>query len=142
MKGGLDESGRLVIVRRGKPKVQDCRFTTDMFPSNVEPGKFSPAGMQCNDHCPLMGDPISVAGEDGETKVTLQICQNRILPFETWFDQRQDATVQTNAANVAGAAPKMVMAPADRVMPNPQGQPPQGPPTVPHILADDDGDNG
>jgi len=73
LNGRLDEDGRLLILRHKTYTHQYC-----IYANNGRFGKF------CGDWCPQFGEP------DIKNKCTihLKICQNRILEFSNFEDER------------------------------------------------------
>lgn len=70
--GKISVDGNLIIKRAESFNPQGCPRDND--------------GGYCGDWCPLFGEPENIS-EGGKDK-KLQICQNRILTFDEFTDER------------------------------------------------------
>uniref|UniRef100_A0A6M3KJK6 Uncharacterized protein n=1 Tax=viral metagenome TaxID=1070528 RepID=A0A6M3KJK6_9ZZZZ len=82
MKGKINEYGNLEFLRKGIFKQQLCPFNGD--------GEFS-----CGDWCSLFGEPViskwmgSPSPDSENPDWNLRICQNRVLYFDEFTDERK-----------------------------------------------------
>jgi len=76
MEGKIDKNGKLKIKRGKEYKDQKCPY--DIRSEQV---------YICGDHCPQFGEPKNMIGSMGKF-TALSICQNRILEFEQFEDER------------------------------------------------------
>jgi len=80
MEGKIDKDGNLEIKRGKKYKVQACFY--------------SGGEAACGGWCPQFGEPDFYKNADGVTDVhesysaLLKICQNRLLNFDKFVDER------------------------------------------------------
>lgn len=75
MKGKIDQYGYLSIERAGILRLQYC----DTGPKENE----------CGDHCPLFGEvEVDSGGGIVPSGLSLRICQDRILYFDKFADER------------------------------------------------------
>ena len=78
MKGRIDNEGGLHIYRNGRDVAQFCPYQTGGH--NYE---------TCSHFCPQFGDPEE--STLGGT-ILLEICQRRVLQFDTLIDERKIVT--------------------------------------------------
>jgi len=80
VKGKINRSGTLCIERKGTMREQVCVNTSD----------------SCCDFCPQFGEPRGTCDIEGLQpadligKTLLKICQNRVLVFDEFKDERLD----------------------------------------------------
>jgi hypothetical protein len=75
MKGKIDKEGTLCIKRNGVMIHQMCPIVAN--------NKVFEFQTYCADHCPLFGEP-----RYADKVIYLQICQNRMLEFTDFTDER------------------------------------------------------
>jgi hypothetical protein len=74
MNGAIDKDGNLHIERGGELLAQSCKFVSiDEYAIDY----------YCTHFCPLFGEPWVNNG-----KTMLELCQGRILKFDSFVDER------------------------------------------------------
>lgn len=81
MNGGINNHGNLFIERVGINRWVDCPYKCSGNAFWFEP-------QECGQRCPHFGEPVRVQEPGYESRVKLEICNNKILLFDKFVDER------------------------------------------------------